>query len=139
MLTLPDYWMGRDESHEHALTETIRFSARETVLRVNALLAMMMAAAVPLEANPRTGSLISSGWRPPEINAGTPGAAVKSRHMTGQAADLYDPDGLLDDWCMDNQDKLADLGLWIEHPCATKGWCHVQTLPPRSGRRVFYP
>lgn len=139
MLTLADYWMGRDADYEHALTEAIRMNARETVHRANALLAVMMADGVPLEGNPRTGSLVNSGWRPPEINAGTPGAAPRSRHMSGQAVDLYDPEGLLDDWCLDNQDQLAELHLWLEHPSATRGWCHVQIVPPRSGRRVFYP
>lgn len=139
MLTLSDYWMGRDESHEHALTEAIRANARETVHRANALLAMMMVDGLILEANPRSCSLVNSGWRPPEVNAGIPGAAPRSKHMSGQAVDLYDPEGQLDDWCMGNQERLAEAGLWLEHPSATKGWCHVQTLPPRSGRRVFYP
>lgn len=139
MLTLADYWMGRDEDHEHALTATIRVNARETVHRVNALLAMMIADGLLLEASPRTGTLVASGWRPPEINAATPGAAPRSRHMTGQACDLYDPEGLLDEWCQDHPDALAELGLWLEHPSATKSWCHIQTIPPRSGRRIFYP
>lgn len=139
MITLADYWMGRDESHEHALTETTRANARETVHRVNALLAMMMADGVLLEANPRSGSLVNSGWRPPEVNASVAGAAPKSKHMSAQACDLYDPEGLLDDWAMEHPEALAELRLWLEHPSATKGWCHVQTVPPRSGRRVFYP
>lgn len=139
MITLADYWMGREDDHEHALTPAIRANARETVLRVNALLAMMMADGIPLEASPRTGTLVASGWRPPEINAHIPGAAPRSRHLTAQACDLYDPEGLLDDWCLDHPDALAELGLWMEHPGATKGWCHVQITPPRSGRRVFFP
>ena len=139
MITLADYWMGRDADFEHALTETIRANARETVHRVNALLAMMMADGVALEANPRSGSLVNSGWRPPEVNASVSGAAPKSKHMSAQACDLYDPEGLLDDWAMEHPEALAELRLWLEHPGATKGWCHVQTVPPRSGRRVFYP
>ena len=76
----------------------------------------------------------------PAINESTPGAAVRSLHITCQAVDLYDPDGSLDAWLLDNADTvLKDLGLWLEHPAATKGWAHVQTKPPRSGRRVFYP
>ena len=35
--------------------------------------------------------------------------------------------------------SLASLGLWMEHPLATKGWCHLQVVSPRSGMRVFYP
>ena len=75
------------------------------------------------------------------INGTTPGAAVNSKHMTCQAIDLHDADGEVDDWLMTTigQAMLRDIGLWHEHPAATKGWAHVQTVPPRSGRRTFYP
>ena len=56
--------------------------------------------------------------------------------------DLVAKDGVLQTRraLLDNADTvLKDLGLWLEHPAATKGWAHVQTKPPRSGRRVFYP
>lgn len=59
--------------------------------------------------------------------------------MTGQAVDLYDPDGALDDWCLAHPERLAEAGLWQEHPAATKGWLHLQSIPPRSRNRVFYP
>ena len=48
-------------------------------------------------------------------------------------------EGEIDAWCMDHLDFLAEAGLWLEHPSATKGWCHLQQVPPKSGRRVFYP
>lgn len=141
MITLTDFWMGRDRTHGTQLSTDIRRNADTTVEQVNKLLVLAKTAGVTFETNPRTGSLIASGWRPPDINAGTPGAAAKSKHMTGQACDVYDPDGDLDDWLMtdDGQRALKDLGLWMEHPSATKGWAHVQTVPPRSGHRVFYP
>ena len=82
---------------------------------------------------------VASGWRPPEVNAKTAGAALKSKHMTGHAIDLVDPDGDLDQWCLDNQSELELLQLWQEHPAATKNWCHLQSIPPKSGNRVFYP
>ena len=132
MITLDDFFMGRDKiyppSHE------LIGNARVTVDRANLLLAQYYA------ANPGADRAhVTSGYRPPAINADTPGAAVRSRHMTCQAVDLTDPDGLLDDWCYDNPAVLASIGLWQEHPSATKGWCHVQIVPPRSGKRVFYP
>lgn len=141
MITLNDYWMGRDKQYPFALSTDIKRNAETTVELANKLLTLAKVAGVTLETNPRTKTIVSSGWRPPEVNAAVPGAAAKSKHMTGQAIDLYDPDGDLDDWCMSDggQKVLADLGLWLEHPSATKGWCHVQTVPPRSGRRVFYP
>lgn len=127
-ITLTDYWMGRDESHGDELTDEIRKNAEETVRRVNLLLE-------------RFGESrgVNSGWRPAAINGSIPGAAKKSKHMLALACDVDDDDGDLDEWCMNNLDQLEDIGLWMEHPAATKGWCHLQTVPPRSGRRVFYP
>ena len=141
MITLKDYWMGRDATHSLALSTQIRRNAEITVGLVDKLLAMARADGVSLEKSPRTGSVVSSGWRPPAINAATAGAAVNSKHMTGEACDIYDPDGDLDEWLMSapGQRALVELGLWMEHPSATKGWAHVQAKPPRSGNRVFYP
>lgn len=138
MIELHDYWMGRDSKFRAELTLEIQRNAAETVRRVNLLLKLMATDGVTPESN-AAGSLVNSGWRPPQVNVGTPGAALRSKHMTGQACDISDPEGELDDWCMDNQDVLGNLGLWLEHPSATKGWCHVQTVPPKSQKRVFYP
>lgn len=134
-IALADYWMGRDRTHPRDLTEAVKSNAFALLQRVNRLLPLMTG--VDFELNPRTGTLVSSGWRPPSINATTPGAAPKSLHMTGQAIDLYDPDGDIDDWCMSNQHVLArvDIDLYIEHPSQTKGWCHLQSVPPRSQAR----
>lgn len=128
MITLPEYWMGRDTKYPDAMTPEIESNALETLYRVNLL----------LESFGETRK-VNSGWRPPEVNAKTPGSALKSKHMTGQAIDLADPDGDLDQWCLDNESELERLGLWLEHPSATKNWCHLQIVPPKSGRRIFYP
>ena len=129
MLTLADYFMGRDVVHCAELTPELRFNAACTVERANALLQ-------------RAGTatrIVNSGWRPRAVNATVPNASVRSRHITCQAIDLCDEGDGLDAWCMANLPVLAVLGLWLEHPSATPGWCHVQTVPPRSNRRVFYP
>jgi hypothetical protein len=139
MIELPDYWMGRDSAYPLAMTPAIGNNAFTTVELANKLLVLAKTAGVRLTSNPTTSSLVSSGWRPPAINAATPNAAVNSRHMTGQAIDIYDPDGTLDEWLLMWPHVLEDLGLWAEHPACTKGWCHVQTIPPRSGNRFFYP
>ncbi len=127
-LKLADYYMGRDKLHRQELTRELRANARETLRRVNRLLR-------------RAGFVcrISSGWRPAAINATVPGAAQGSKHLRCLAIDLEDRNGRLDAWCMANLAVLEELQLWLEHPEATPGWCHLQTLPPRSGRRVFYP
>lgn len=141
MITINDYFMGRRELHPLALTPDIERSALRMVELANSLLSQALSYGVSVPVNPKTGSQVSSGWRPPAVNAATAGAAVNSKHMLGQALDIYDPEGDLDDWLMtgEGQAALAALGLWMEHPSATKGWCHIQSMPPRSGRRVFYP
>lgn len=139
MITLQDYYLGRDITHGHLLGSDLRANAARTVEAANALLARAKAAGVTLERNGR-GHMVNSGWRPPDINSSTPGAALRSLHMQCLAIDIADPDGDLDEWCLANADTaLRDLALWLEHPAATKGWCHVQLQPPRSGRRIFYP
>jgi hypothetical protein len=137
MITLHDYYMGRDVTYKHLLTPELRANAAVVVRKANDLL--ILAAGVYLNVDHITGTLVASGWRPPEVNSKTPGAARASKHMTCQAIDINDDEGELDNWCMNNQDKLEEIGLWLEHPSATKGWCHLQTVPPKSGNRVFYP
>lgn len=136
MITLEQYWMG----HTAARSPEIERNAALTVELVNKLLAIAHVHGVDTPLDPRTGSNLTSGWRPAAYNATVPGAAVRSKHISAQAADLYDPEGDLDDWLIaDYHHVMADLGLWLEHPAATKGWCHVQTAPPNSKKRVFYP
>ena len=140
-ITLTDYMMGRDVIFPEALTPEITANAEKTVKLVNSLLAVMEAEGMKLEAHPVSQSLVSSGWRPPQINRQVKGAAPKSKHMTGEAVDLYDPEGDIDNFLLSGagQRVLASLGLYIEHPSATKSWSHIQIVPPRSQLRVFYP
>lgn len=138
-ITVSDYLMGREKTYGAELTEQMRANAAATVTKANLLLAAMYSAGIGIEVNPHSGTPVSSGWRPAEINGATVGAAPRSKHMSCQAVDLFDPEGDLDEWCLANPEILERFGLWQEHPSATKGWCHVQTLPPRSGNRVFYP
>lgn len=127
-LKLADYYMGRDREFRAELTRELRANARDIIRRVNRLLKRAGIAAD-----------VSSGWRPVAINASVPGAAPGSRHISCLAIDLADRNGDLDAWCLANLEVLAELGLWLEHPDATPGWCHLQTRPPRSGNRVFSP
>lgn len=139
MITLKQYFMGRDEKYKSQLTPELRRNAHETVTKANLLLNHAFNDRVFIEVSPITGSFVSSGWRPPEVNGATPNAAPRSKHMTCEAVDIYDSEGDLDEWCMKNLPLLEKIGLWLEHPSATKSWCHLQVIPPKSGNRVFYP
>ena len=134
MITLRDYWMGREVTHSSELTPDIIRAAEVTVQRANMLLSEFRFDTKDTEIRK-----VNSGWRPVAINAATPGAALRSKHMTGEAIDISDPEGDLDNWCVQHMEVLERIGLWLEHPSATKGWCHVQIVAPKSGNRVFYP
>lgn len=140
MIDLDQYYRGNDVKFPMLLSTSLQAKAHITVELVNKLLILAKGAGVPLVENPVTGSIVNSGWRPASINALVPNAALNSLHITCEACDLHDPEGLLDEWCYTvSETILKDLGLWLEHPASTRRWCHVQTKPPKSGRRVFYP
>lgn len=130
MITLQSYFKGRDIQNREELTDDIRANAQITVERVNDLLTR--AGRSDLHA-------INSGWRPQGVNDATANAAKGSKHLSAEAADLPDTDRSLCEWCVDNLDVLADIGLWMEDPRWTPTWLHVQTVPPKSGKRVFIP
>lgn len=129
ILTSEDYF-GR-MTHIEPPSDEVKANADILIDKVNQLLAECPADVQPDGMN--------SGWRPASYNAKVPGAAVKSKHITGQAVDLGDPDGALDDYLLHRQGLLSKYGLHMEHPLATKGWCHLQSVPPRSGNYVFFP
>lgn len=62
---------------------------------------------------------------------------MKSKHLFCQAVDIEDKDGRFYKWVQQNEKFLEDIGLWYE--LGTKGWVHLQILPPASGRRGFLP
>lgn len=82
---------------------------------------------------------VTSGYRPAAINATVPGAAKKSNHMACLAVDFADSDGKLAEYCLNNLKLLEEFGIWLEDPAFTKGWVHMQVVPPRSGNRIFKP
>lgn len=129
MITEAKFYKGRDKQFASELTDEIRQHSKNTIALANAL----------LEEAGILDCEVSSGWRPAAVNAATKGAAKKSNHMLGFAVDIVDIDGKLDKWCMANLPVLERLGLWLEHPNSTPSWCHLQIVPPRSGRRVFQP
>lgn len=137
MISFDDYFGRVSRATGSAPGEDVQANGRELLERVNALLAVINESHPGIEAAMKPS--VNSGWRPAAYNATVPNAAVKSKHITGQAIDLADPDGELDELLLSHPNLLEMAGLWQEHPLATKGWCHVQSVPPRSGNRIFYP
>ena len=134
-LTLEQYLMGRGP-----VTPDLARNAEDLLRRMNVLLVYFFVD-YPRDA----GFDLSSGYRPPEINQATPGAAKNSQHMKCNAADVRDRDRRkFARWCLSRLDLLADrtIDLYMEHPGATDGanpWVHLQRVPPASGSRVFIP
>lgn len=134
LISLDDYFGNM--SHIERPSKEVMENAEILLQRVNELLHRVVAMEPKLESarNPR----VNSGWRPRAYNAGVAGAAVNSRHITGQAIDLADTDGL-DDFLFGHVHLLEDCELWCEHPAASRGWTHLQSIQPRSGNRFFFP
>lgn len=139
MITLKQFWMGRDATHASELTDEIRANANVTVERVNKLLAI--AATDGVFPAVKDDSEVASGWRPLSVNDKTANAAKgTSNHIVGKACDVRDTKARdLARWCLRNLRVLEDLGLWAENPRWTPTWVHVQTVPPHSERRVYVP
>ena len=110
------------------LTAEVIKNAKELLKRVNALFANVPSP-IPL--------VVTSGFRPSDVNKVLPNAAKRSAHMTGQAIDLADPDGVLDKMLTATILKAYDLHR--EDSSATVGWCHLQIRPTVSGKRIFKP
>lgn len=67
-----------------------------------------------------------------------PHIPMGSSHLSGAAADLYDGEGKLMEWCKNNVSTLEEIGLWLEDD-TTQPRVHIQINPPRSGARFFKP
>ena len=141
MITLTDYFMGRDKRYPGDLTEAVEGNASELMRRVNLLLSHAYQDGVQPALDAATGNHVASGWRPKSVNDATANAGENSRHITGRAIDLRDDPVKrpLARWCLANLDLLAEIGLWMEDPQWTPSWVHLQSLPPGSGRRVYVP
>jgi hypothetical protein len=139
MISLAQFWMGRDTKYAAELTAGVRLNAEDLLERVNPLLELAAAEGVAPTENEH-GSPVASGWRPALVNDATANAAKASKHVTAEAIDLRDGRGrALARWCLRNLDKLEELGLWMEDPRWTPTWVHLQMVPPRSGNRVYVP
>ena len=128
MITLCDYLMGRDKSHAAEYSETISIAAEELLDRVNLLLAEL-----------EVETLVCSGWRPPSVNAQVKGAAKHSKHMTGHAIDIADPTRKIARAIVRDPEILVRSDLYAEDPEHTRGYIHLQSVGPGSGKRIFKP
>ncbi len=128
MITISNYYKGRDKQYPYDLSDNVRVNAEKLLIKVNELLT-------------RFGQdrAVTSGWRPYSLQMEINPRAPNSKHITGDAIDLEDKDGKLKEWCVFNLHHLEELGLWLEHPSATPTWVHLQQKPPNSGKRIFQP
>ena len=63
---------------------------------------------------------------------------MKSKHLFGQAVDIFDPELSLTKWLKENNSqRLVDIKFWCEE--GNKNWVHFQISPPNSGNRWFLP
>lgn len=128
MITLEDYFMGRDLDYPDDCTESIKANARQFLAKVNAFLDELQIESV----------IVNSGWRPPEINRSV-GGAIKSSHLVGRGIDLADPEQKLSEIIVKNEPLLAKHGLYMESPKAAHKHVHLQDVPTNSGDRIFLP
>lgn len=77
-------------------------------------------------------------YRSPEHNARV-GGAKKSSHLTGCACDIADIDRFLKDYLRAIPELLEECDLYAEDFDSTPTWVHLQSVPPKSGRRIFKP
>ena len=132
MITTAEYFGSKPHTPEQAN------SADALLVKVASLLDSLIWA-YPID--PDTGTSISGskggsgdgGFRLPTATTGK----AQSKHKTAHAVDVYDPENKLDE-SLDDQ-ILTEFGLYREHPDSTPGWCHLQDVPPGSGRRTFHP
>lgn len=134
MITLSDYWMGRDIKYASECTDEIKANAQRTVDKVNELITI---------AESLDGIVIdtvASGWRPKSVNDKTQNAGKSSKHISALAVDLKDTaNRALAKWCIMNQPELVRIGLWMEDPRWTPTWVHFQIVPPASWNRIYIP
>jgi hypothetical protein len=133
MITIEQYWMGRDSTHADELTDEIRANGADTVSRVNGVLTEFFA---------DTGidmSVVASGWRPKAINEHTSNSGATSKHIIGLACDIRDTDNRdFARWCCTHGSVLGEFGLYMERADYTPSWVHLGAAP-KSLKRYYIP
>ena len=134
MITLKDYFQGKDLLYRNLLTEEVTTNAQSLLVSVNKLLEFLKVTG----AYPDPVS-VSSGWRPNVVIQAV-GGAKASYHLLGRAIDIRDPKGLLGYRILQDFPLLEEFGLWLEYPRFTAGWVHLDN-GTRAARniRTFIP
>lgn len=125
MITVPEFLMARQD--EFPLTPAMLMNLAVTMAAINYIRGVYDK---PL--------MVSSGYRPDRYNTQA-GGAKKSPHLTCEAVDILDSEGYFATWCVENTHILSRAGLFMEDPAYTKGWVHLQTRKPKSGKIIFKP
>ena len=128
MITLQDYYMGREVIYSKDLTTEVMQNAERLIALVNDLLKVF-----------GEQRKVNSGWRPKKLQMEINPRAPNSKHITGDAIDLEDRNGKFKLWCVAHADVLETHGLYMEHPKATPTWVHLQQVAPKSGKVIFVP
>jgi len=133
-----DEYLATYKGHPDA-TQEVLDNASDLLYKCNKLYALAYADGCELPDNPKTGSGVSGrtdgGFRPGNSHTGAP----NSTHKTGQGVDRYDPSRRFAAWCLANLDHLKECELWMEDPRWTPSWVHLQSIPPKSKKRVYIP
>ena len=128
MISKLELLQGRDKQYPNDYTQDVSDNLDKLLIPLNQI---RNAWSKPM--------IVDSGWRPPSINASTPGAALHSKHMLGLAADIEDLDGSLWTWVLENLALMQSLGIYMEDRRYTPTWVHFGFGPPASGHRIFVP
>lgn len=89
--------------------------------------------------------IVTSGFRSLEDHKriyelkGVTSPPMGSAHLKCEAIDILDKDKQLKNWILNNIDYIISLGFYVEDPCWTPDWVHLQISPPKSGKRFFIP
>ena len=104
--------------HEYSTTEEIQNNLDILLDKMNKV---RVAYNVPM--------IVTSGLRSLEDQMRINPSATKSKHLYGQACDIQDLDGTLKQWCLDNDELLRAIGVWMESFASTSTWVHFQIVP----------
>jgi hypothetical protein len=55
----------------------------------------------------------------------------------GQAIGIEDKDGKLGKWCVENVERLVEIGIYMKSLVSTKGYVWLQVVEPKSGSRIY--